>query len=39
VFIDGKEWAAELAEGDRLAAGACVQVVGVHGARLTVRGA
>jgi hypothetical protein len=39
VFIDGKEWAAELADGDRLAAGARVQVVGVHGARLTVRGA
>jgi membrane protein implicated in regulation of membrane protease activity len=39
VFIDGKEWAAELADGDGLAAGARVQVVGVHGARLTVRGA
>jgi membrane protein implicated in regulation of membrane protease activity len=38
VFIDGKEWAAELADGERLAAGARVQVVGVHGARLTVRG-
>jgi membrane protein implicated in regulation of membrane protease activity len=38
VFIDGKEWAAELAEGDKLPAGARVQVVGVHGARLTVRG-
>lgn len=37
VFIDGKEWAAELAEGDQLAPGARVQVVGVHGARLMVR--
>lgn len=39
VFIDGKEWAAELAGDEKLAAGARVQVVGVHGARLTVRGA
>jgi len=39
VFIDGKEWAAELAEGESLAAGARVHVVGVNGARLTVRGA
>lgn len=39
VFIDGKEWAAELAEGETLAAGARVHVVGVNGARLTVRGA
>lgn len=39
VFIDGKEWAAELAEGDGLEAGARVQVIGVHGARLRVRGA
>jgi len=39
VFIDGKEWAAELADGADLAAGARVQVVGVHGARLQVRGA
>jgi len=37
VFIDGKEWAAELTDGDQLAPGARVQVVGVHGARLTVR--
>lgn len=37
VFIDGKEWAAELAEGEALEAGASVQVVGVDGARLTVR--
>jgi inner membrane protein len=37
VFIDGKEWAAELADGEALEAGASVQVVGVHGARLTVR--
>lgn len=37
VFIDGKEWAAELADGDRLKAGAEVEVVGVRGARLTVR--
>lgn len=39
VFIDGKEWAAELDEGDSLEAGARVEVVGVHGARLKVRGA
>lgn len=38
VFIDGKEWGAELTDGERLAAGSRVQVVGVHGARLTVRG-
>lgn len=37
VFIDGKEWAAELEDGDRLAPGARVEVTGVHGARLTVR--
>ena len=37
VFIDGKEWAAELDEGDRLKAGARVEVVGVSGARLKVR--
>lgn len=37
VSIDGKEWAAELAEGDRLKAGAEVEVVGVEGARLKVR--
>ncbi|WP_374469739.1 NfeD family protein [Phenylobacterium sp.] len=37
VFIDGKEWAAELDAGGRLRAGARVEVVGVNGARLTVR--
>ncbi|WP_296597816.1 NfeD family protein [Phenylobacterium sp.] len=37
VFIDGKEWAAELAEGESLEAGAHVEVVGVDGARLKVR--
>jgi inner membrane protein len=37
VFIDGKEWAAELADGAELAAGARVEVVGVQGARLRVR--
>lgn len=37
VFIDGKEWAAELAEGDGLEAGEAVEVTGVHGARLLVR--
>ncbi|MCR5877435.1 NfeD family protein [Phenylobacterium sp. J367] len=37
VSIDGKEWAAELEAGERLKAGARVQVVGVHGARLRVR--
>jgi membrane protein implicated in regulation of membrane protease activity len=39
VFIDGKEWAAELDDGESLEAGARVEVVGVHGARLRVRGA
>jgi hypothetical protein len=39
VFIDGKEWAAELDDGESLEAGARVEVVGVHGARLKVRGA
>lgn len=39
VFIDGKEWAAELDEDESLAAGARVEVVRVHGARLVVRGA
>ncbi|HEY8004180.1 MAG TPA: NfeD family protein [Phenylobacterium sp.] len=39
VFIDGKEWAAELDEGDRLEAGSRVEVTGVAGARLKVRGA
>lgn len=37
VFIDGKEWAAELADDEALEAGASVQVVGVEGARLKVR--
>jgi membrane protein implicated in regulation of membrane protease activity len=37
VFIDGKEWAAELDEGDVLEAGASVEVTGVQGARLRVR--
>ena len=37
VFIDGKEWAAELAEGEGLEAGASVEVTGIHGARLVVR--
>ena len=39
VFIDGKEWAAELDEGDALEAGSRVEVVAVAGARLRVRGA
>jgi len=39
VFIDGKEWAAELDEGEGLAAGARVEVVGVTGAHLKVRSA
>jgi len=37
VFIDGKEWAAELDEGDALAAGSRVEVVAVAGARLRVK--
>lgn len=37
VFIDGKEWAAELEEGEALEAGARVEVTGVEGARLKVR--
>jgi membrane protein implicated in regulation of membrane protease activity len=37
VFIDGKEWAAELADGEALEAGAKVEVVGVSGACLQVR--
>ncbi len=37
VFIDGKEWAAELDEGEALEAGASIQVTGVDGARLRVR--
>lgn len=39
VFIDGKEWAAELDEGEALEAGARVEVTGVAGAHLRVRGA
>jgi|SRR5450432_4243499 len=39
VFIDGKEWAAELDEGEALAAGSRVEVTGVSGAHLRVRGA
>jgi membrane protein implicated in regulation of membrane protease activity len=39
VFIDGKEWAAELDEGDGLEAGSRVEVTGVAGAHLRVRGA
>jgi len=38
VFIDGKEWAAELDEGEALEAGARVEVTGVAGAALKVRG-
>lgn len=37
VFIDGKEWPAELEAGERLKAGAQVEVVGVSGTRLRVR--
>lgn len=37
VSIDGKEWAAQLDEGDVLEAGASVHVIGVDGTRLTVR--
>jgi membrane protein implicated in regulation of membrane protease activity len=37
VFIDGKEWAAELEEGEALEAGAEIEVTGVDGARLKVR--
>jgi len=39
VFVDGKEWPAELDEGEALAAGSPVEVTGVAGARLRVRGA
>jgi membrane protein implicated in regulation of membrane protease activity len=34
VFVDGKEWAAELATGDVLATGAEIKVVGVAGGAL-----
>lgn len=37
VFIDGKEWAAEVDDGETLETGAAVQVTGVAGARLRVR--
>jgi len=39
VFIDGKEWAAELDDGGAVEAGAEVEVTGVAGARLRVRNA
>jgi inner membrane protein len=39
VFIDGKEWAAELDEGEALDAGSRAEVIGVAGAHLKVRGA
>jgi membrane protein implicated in regulation of membrane protease activity len=39
VFIDGKEWAAELDEGEAPEAGARVEVTGVAGAHLRVRSA
>jgi membrane protein implicated in regulation of membrane protease activity len=37
VFIDGKEWAAELVDGEPPETGARVQVTAVSGARLSVR--
>jgi len=37
VFIDGKEWAAELDDGETLEAGESVKVVSVEGSRLRVR--
>lgn len=39
VFVDGKEWPAELASGEAPAAGQRVEVVGVRGVRLQVRAA
>lgn len=39
VFVDGKEWAAELEAGETADAGARVTVTGVAGARLRVRAA
>ena len=39
VFIDGKEWAAELDEGEALEVGSRVEVTGVQGAHLRVRAA
>jgi membrane protein implicated in regulation of membrane protease activity len=38
VFIDGKEWAAELEGAEQLESGARIKVAGVVGARLMVRG-
>ncbi|HKR87563.1 MAG TPA: NfeD family protein [Phenylobacterium sp.] len=37
VFVDGKEWPAELEAGETIAAGARVAVAGVSGVRLKVR--
>lgn len=37
VFIDGKEWPAQLEGADSLEAGASVEVLGVEGSRLKVR--
>ena len=37
VFIDGKEWSAEVDDGGPLEAGVAVEVTGVTGARLRVR--
>jgi membrane protein implicated in regulation of membrane protease activity len=39
VFVDGKEWAAELEQEEALDAGARVEVVAVAGARLRVKSA
>lgn len=38
VFVDGKEWPAELEGGETIEAGARVAVAGVSGVRLKVRG-
>jgi membrane protein implicated in regulation of membrane protease activity len=38
VFVDGKEWPAELESGETIAAGARVAVASVSGVRLKVRG-
>lgn len=38
VFVDGKEWPAELEAGETIEAGARVSVAGVSGVRLKVRG-
>jgi hypothetical protein len=37
VFVDGKEWAAELEGAASLASGMKIVVIGVHGARLTIK--